>query len=60
MCAAIKHIFFVEGVWKYYLASRFLYFLIILFVVKSEDEKRNLGLTSTLIYLKKELLPEEG
>lgn len=60
MCAAIKHIFFVEGVWKYYLASRFLYFLIILFFVKSEDEKRNLGLTSTLIYLKKELLPEEG
>lgn len=60
MCAAIKHIFFCEGVWKYYLASRFLYFLIILFFVKSEDEKRNLGLTSTLIYWKKELLPEEG
>lgn len=59
MCAAIKHIFFVKGVWKYYLVGFFTFWLFF-FLVKSEDEKRNLGLTPTLIYLKKELLPEEG
>lgn len=57
MCAAIKHIFFVKILPSKKVSLLFDYSF---FFVKSEDEKRNLGLTSTLIYLKKELLPEEG